>query len=69
MQNTPSIQLIVEDIVFNHKISMVQFAKECGVSKPTLYRVMHAKSVSPLTATKILRYYCFLLRKAHLRSH
>ena len=54
------IKLICEHIVFTNKVSIIDFAKNCKLSKQTVYRALAGHDVSHQSNRKILSYFCYL---------
>lgn len=57
------IRYLVEYILFKDKMTIKQFAEHAGLSKQTIYRVLTGRKVSTRSATKIMRYFCYLRQK------
>jgi predicted transcriptional regulator len=58
-----NIKYIVENILVKNKISINELSSKSLVSKQTIYRILRGGKVSHQTAHKILKFYCYLLKK------
>ena len=63
MKHDP-IRYLVEHILFKDKMTVEHFARNAGLSKQTIYRVLIGKKVSSRSAAKIMRYFCYLRQRS-----